>query len=422
MSQSDLATGVKDAARRQDRRAGTTKQQVSVWERPGARPPDDWYQLLIADALGVNPADVTALGWPYWLPGCEAPIPLGTGASVAALREAQRRAMLDRRTILAITPVALASLAHQWATLDPALAATAADGQRVDPEFVDWLEASVRHLTALATAERQHTAQLLDSYLDTVVGLLESAHYSEATGLRLHVLAASLAQTIGWHKFDYEHHAAAGRYWHAALHSAHQAGDSDRGAGILSDLAYQSIWLRQAAPAVDVLDHALTRTQDHTARALLHVRKARAHAMLDEGRSCRRALDAAEHSLNTATDEPPAWCSWMGPADLSVDAGRCLIDLDEPGPAHHQITQGVELLPKSRDKTRTVFLAYEAESLLQQREIDQSAATAYESLRLAQQIGASRCIRQVRQLAPAFQKHQGVEGVDRFLDAARSAA
>ncbi|MGW8970577.1 hypothetical protein [Streptomyces platensis] len=85
----------------------------------------------------------------------------------------------------------------------------------------------------------------------------------------------------------------------------------------------------------------------------------------------------------------------MSPADLAVDSGRCLIDLGETGPALHQISQGVALLPSARDKTRAVFLTYEAESLLRQGEIDHSAAIAGEALVLAQQIGASRCVHQI---------------------------
>jgi hypothetical protein len=112
----------------------------------------------------------------------------------------------------------------------------------------------------------------------------------------------------------------------------------------------------------------------------------------------------------------------MGPADLAVDTGRCLIGLGEPGPAHHQITQGVALLPTARDKTRTVFLTYEAESLLHLGKTDHSAATAHQALALTQRIEVSRCIRQIADLAPGLQPHQHVQDVDRFLEAIRSAA
>ncbi|USA04979.1 hypothetical protein NCG97_37045 [Streptomyces lydicamycinicus] len=136
--------------------------------------PDAWFQQLIADIFGVGHDRVTVLGWPYWLPGNEAPAALGSGATVAALREAQRRAMLNRRTLVGLAPAALAALAQQWATLDPALATSVPAGQAVAPEFVTWLESSVRHLTGMATVDRQHRTQFLDGYYETVVGLLEN--------------------------------------------------------------------------------------------------------------------------------------------------------------------------------------------------------------------------------------------------------
>jgi tetratricopeptide (TPR) repeat protein len=297
---------------------------------------------------------------------------------------------VDRRTFLTYTPAALTALALQWATIDPALAASATTGRPVDPAFVDWLETTVRDLTSLPTAQRQHTSALLDGYLATVVDLLEHSSYSSKLGARLYSLAASLGQTIGWHRFDHEHHAAANRYWHAAVHASHQAGDTDMGAGALSDLAYQNVWLGRPRAAAESLEHALSRTTNPTARSLLFLRKARAHAMLHEARACYRDLAQAEKLLKSAGDSAPPWCAWMSQADLAVDTGRCLINLGQPQRAHEQISQGLTLLPPARSKTKAVFLAYEAESLLARGEAAQAAELARDSLTLAQQIGASR--------------------------------
>ncbi|MFD7861429.1 hypothetical protein [Streptomyces sp. NPDC059783] len=123
-----------------------------------------------------------------------------------------------------------------------------------------------------------------------------------------------LGQTIGWHRFDHEHHAAATRYWHADVHAAHQAGDTDMGAGAISDIAYQNIRLGQPRAATEGLEHALSRTTNPTARSLLFLRKARAHAMLQEPRACYHDLAQAEKSLNSATDDAPRWCAWMSNA------------------------------------------------------------------------------------------------------------
>ncbi|MEU1798274.1 helix-turn-helix transcriptional regulator [Streptomyces californicus] len=419
LSQRDLAEAIKRAARRHDRMAGTTKQQVSVWEQ--GRVPDPWYQRLIADVFDVDPGHVTELGWPYWLPGNEAPLSLDSGETVAALREAHRRAMLNRRSLFGLAPVALVGLAQQWATLPPAPPPKSATGSSVTPDFVEWLEQSVPHLTTMATADRERAVPLLNSFYETVTGLIANSRYDTATGTRLFALASSLGQTIGWYRFDHEDHATAGHYWAAALNASRRAGDTDRGAGILADLSYQHIWLGQAVPAIDILDLALHRTKDSTARSLLHLRKARALAMNGDGRDCRRSLDAAEHCLNTATAPPPSWCSWYSASDIAVDSGRCLIELGETGPALAQITAGVAGLPDARAKTRSVFLTYEAEALLRRGEVDHSAATAHEALVLAQNIGASRCVRQIGDLAPRFTAHQKVQGVEKLLSAVRAA-
>lgn len=376
--------------------------------------PDEFSQMLLSDVFDIPHAQATALGWPHWLPGHETPVSLGAGQTVTVLRKAVLMAV-DRRTFLALAPAAVGSLALQWATIDPALAVGVTGGSPVDPAFVDWLEESAHGLTTMPTVHRQHTGPLLDGHLETVVNLLEHSGYNRALGVRLHTLASALAQTIAWHRFDHEHHAAANRYWQAAVHCAHEAGNTDLGAGALSDIAYQSIWLGRPRAAVECLGHALSRTTNPTARSLLLLRKARAHAMLGEARDCYRELAHAEKLLDSTVEEAPGWCAWMSPADLAVDTGRCLIDLGRPRRAHDQITQGVSLLPGARDKTKAVFLGYEAESLLARGEVQQAAELARRSLTLATQIGASRCVQQIRDLSGRFSAYGSEQGVELLL-------
>ncbi len=376
-------------------------------------------QLLLAEALGLAPDDVDVRTWPHWLPGLQAPLPLGAHHTVTALREALKTTM-KRRTLLGYTGAALAGLAGQWATLEPPPAAAGSrHGNAVDAEFVQWLETTGAQLTGLATEQRQHTATLLDAHLSTVTTLITDARYTPRIGRRLHLLAAGLSQTIAWHRFDQGEHAVAGRFWHAGLHSAHAGADHDLGAGILSDLAYQATWTDQPKTAADILDHALTRTRHPTARSLLHLRKARAHAALREPRACRQALARSEHELAAAGLDPaPAWCSWMGEADLAVDSGQCLLDLGEHPHALHLIGEGLDVLQRPRDKTRGVFLTYQARACLQSGQIDRAAAAATEALTLARRIGAPRCVTLVRDLAPAFAPHHTVEGVPELMELA----
>ncbi|MGW0885765.1 hypothetical protein [Streptomyces sp. NPDC002671] len=238
-SQPELARRVRRAALRRGFRSGVDRQRVWVWENDRATPDDD-SQMLLANVFEIDQSLVAALGWPNWLPGRDSSIPLGPNSTVPALREALRTSM-DRRTFLTYSSAALVGLAHQWSSTEPQALASALDGKPVDAELVDLLEATGNKLTSLVTEQRQHTRTLLDAHLTTVTDLIEAQNYSEPVGQRLHALAAQLSQTVGWYRFDQGKHAAAGRFWHGALHSAHASGDRDRdrdlGAGIMSDLA-----------------------------------------------------------------------------------------------------------------------------------------------------------------------------------------
>jgi transcriptional regulator with XRE-family HTH domain len=66
------------AARRRDRRIGTTRQRVSRWEQGVT--PDAFSQQLPTDVFGVPYDHVLAVGRPHWLPGYDAPASLGERA------------------------------------------------------------------------------------------------------------------------------------------------------------------------------------------------------------------------------------------------------------------------------------------------------------------------------------------------------
>lgn len=235
LTMEELVSGIRAAAARRRLRSGTDDARVRKWQR-GVKP-DDESQIYIAEALGW-PADIVrADDWPNWLPlTADGVVPLGPHSSVPALREAPRTAM-DRRTFFTISGAALSALAADWAIGPAAALAQARDGKPVGEDFVAFLENSSQHLSGLATEQRQHTSTLLDAHLSTVTELLEHGRCTPTLGLRLHTLAASLAQTVAWHRFDLGRHTTASQNWIAGLHNAHAAGDHDLGAGLLGDLA-----------------------------------------------------------------------------------------------------------------------------------------------------------------------------------------
>ncbi|MFG2681327.1 XRE family transcriptional regulator [Streptomyces sp. NPDC048392] len=407
------------AAARRGLRSGTDEARVRKWQR-GVKPNEE-SQIYIAEALGW-PADIVrADDWPNWVPlTADGVVSLGPHSSVPALREALRTAM-ERRTFFTISGAALSALAADWAAGPVSALAQARDGKPIGEDFVVFLENTTQELAGHATEQRQHTAVLLDAHLSTVTELLEHGRYTPALGLRLHTLAASLSQTVAWHRFDQGRHTHASQNWIAGLHNAHAAGDHDMGAGLLGDLAYQAAWRRDHTTAASILHHALTRAHNPAARCLLQLRLARtlaARGDRSERRNVLRALAAAEQHLSDAGTDRPSWCAWVSEADVAVDSGQALLDLGDTGRAHQLITEGERLLPTARDKTRGVFLAYRAASYLDLQEPEPAAAAATQSLLLARRIGAPRCVSLVDDLLPRFQPYTRAQGVPELLQLA----
>ncbi|UNZ22285.1 tetratricopeptide repeat protein [Streptomyces sp. 891-h] len=417
----ELARRICAAATRRGLRSSADKQRVRKWERLGVTP-DATTQGYIAEVFGIPADQVDPEDWPNWLPTGVVPLDR-IDNTVPALREALRTTMTrTRRTFLAgISGAALISLAESWASAAPLSRAVKAgtDGKWIDEEVVVLLEDTSARLTAQATEQRQFTAPVLNSCLQSVTDLIEHSRCAEPLRFRLHALAARLAQTVAWHRFDLGEHDAAITHWNAGLHAARATSDHDMGAALLGDLAYQASWRGDPDTAAGLLEKALTRARHPAAQSLLHLRLARARAAQGHRRETLRALKAAEHFLNASSGEPkPTWCAWMSEADLAVDSGECLLDLGDTRRAHRLIQEGTQLLPHARSKTRGVFLTYQAGGYLELGEPEQGAAAALEALRLAQRIGAPRCVQLARNLAPQFEPYPTAQGVPEFLEAA----
>ncbi|WP_226487570.1 helix-turn-helix domain-containing protein [Streptomyces parvulus] len=416
LSQTTLAARVRQAAARRGLRSGCDRPRIRKWERGTV--PDSDSQLYLAQALGLPVEALTRLPWPHWLHSSpDGVVPLTPHSAVPALREALTP--VERRTFLTLSGAGLTDLASQWAASSRPAAAHAGTAGRTDTagDLVDALRTSTDRLTAAGPAHEQHTTRLLAAHLHTVTDLLETGGHHPATQQRLHTLAADLAHTLAWRHFDRGAHPHAARHWMAALHNTHAVSDTDRSAGLISDLAYQAAWRNDHTLAQDLLSHALTRARHPAARSLLNLRLARSLAAspTPRRRAALHALHAAEHELNRAGTNRPSWCTWMSEADLAVDTGQTLLDLGDTRPAHQLLTQGEQLLPTTRDKTRGVFLAYQAASHLTHRDIEPAAHAATAALDLARRTHAPRCEQLVQRLTPAFRPYAHHHAVGRLL-------
>jgi hypothetical protein len=82
----------------------------------------------------------------------------------------------------------------------------------------------------------------------------------------------------------------------------------------------------------------------------------------------------------------------MSMADVSADAGRCWLDLGDPGRADAAIGTGLDELDPRRSRTKAVFLTYRAEGSLQGRDAAAAATDARTALDAALGSGAARCV------------------------------
>ncbi|MFJ7416274.1 multiprotein-bridging factor 1 family protein [Streptomyces sp. NPDC098077] len=428
LTREQLAARVRAAAARRGLRSGVDKSRVRKWETQGVRP-DDQHQVYIAEALGL-PAPVPGglLPWPYWLPGAGQPllpdeiVALGPATTVPALREAFKATMDHTRrriVVSAVSSTALLTLAGTWANPSRTAAAQPVPSDTAnlaDGDAIDRLEQATALFTNRATVDRMQTIPVLEALLQSVTDLLDERRHGARGTARLHVLAAKLASEVGWHRFDLNRHAEAARFWIGGLHSTHELGDIDAGAGLLSDLAYQASWRSRPSTAADLLRRALSRARHPVAQSLLQLRLARALAVLGNRQGTLRALAAADKLLSLpASDPAPSFCSWHSTADLAVDTGQALLDLGDTRRAHQLIREGQAELPPSRIKTYGVFTAYRARSYLQLGEPERAAAAATKALDLALRIGAPRCVTLVRDLTPAFQAFPTAQGVPELL-------
>ena len=133
---------------------------------------------------------------------------------------------------------------------------------------------------------------MIRPHVQQIGDLLEHHRYSDQVGRRLHAIAGESLRLAGWTAFDAGQHPQAQRYWVAALHAAHTAGDRALGANILGFMSRQAIELGQIRESVTLAETALTGYPSASPKvaAILDLRAAQAHAHDGATTECRRAI------------------------------------------------------------------------------------------------------------------------------------
>ena len=402
------------------------------WLR-GDRPRSPWPALaasLLADELGrsITPAE---LGWSGGAGECVSAVsglvlPWTAAGSLHAIRVVSDAGGMERRILLTLLGAAACTPVHEWLIARPEPEVARSSGSPLPIAVVEDLDDIAGQLRRMDDQLGSGTLlPLVRAHLRYVLELLDQRRYTDTVGRRLHATAGELMRLAGWLSFDSGCHPQAQRYWVAALHAAHAAGDRALGANIVGFMSEQAHDLRQIRESVTLAETAQAGYPGATPRvaAICALRAARAHAHDRATVECRRALDDAFNRLGGAPSSSgePDWCYWLDEAQAHATAGYCYLRLEDWGRARPHLRSALRLQDASYAREgafRHVLLA--TTYLRQDRpEVDHAATLACRAVgTLTGEVDSARVVGHLTQLVGDFAPYRRRPSVCQFTDQA----
>jgi transcriptional regulator with XRE-family HTH domain len=249
---------------------------------------------------------------------------------------------VDRRSFVLLTSAAMASSAHDWLISRPANEVSRPVGRTVRPVMVDDLDAMTGKLRTMDDqAGGGSLVDMVSAQAQYVTVLLRDGKYTDSIGRRLHGTLAELLRLGGWVSLDSGREEAAQRFWLAALHAAHTAGDNSLGAHVLGFMSEQAGSLGNLDDSARMAGTAVAGYKGRSPRvsAILHMRAARSYAMLGDTPGCRSYIDSACDALRNSPPESgePGWAYWMDEASLNEQIGKCFLYLKDYSAARQHL-------------------------------------------------------------------------------------
>lgn len=387
-------------ARRSPFNMAARREKAWRWEHRGVVP-DLESQLALAAELGVPEDQVRHGSWPQWLPDGD-PIRISFGwtqlGGIEALADALEYAMADRRAFMKVLGAPLVGLADSWLAIESGELVAVLGGGRVTIDFLERMEEGVPRLQLLeATRGGRHALRLIDAELGMVVDVLARSSYTAAVGKRLYCLAAELGRMAGWASFDAGLHAAAQRYWVAALHAAHAANDRLLGASVLKYMSLQCYDFALPKEALALAHSAYAGAKGATPRAAanLALREARMHAALGDAAACEKLIAQADElfSHTTAADDDPAWLRYFDEFELTAQIGVCYLDLRKPHKADAYLSRSLDLTPATKVRDSATYVIRRASAQAQLGNADRAATLIGDAVPLIRDAPSQRNVR-----------------------------
>jgi len=201
------------------------------------------------------------------------------------------------------------------------------------------------------------------------------------------------------------------------------------GAYILACMAHQSARQGHPAEAVTLIETAVAGTRGRESASLtaeLYSRQAYALASLGDASACSSAISKARTQAEQLTpDDDPPWLYWMSPANITADAGNCLLQLEQAERATGLLEEGVALFSKSLARDRQNYLIHLADALARpgkQCDLDAAASRGMVAIDLAEGLDSTRSINLIRNLHTQLKPHAKIPTVRDFVERAQGLA
>jgi hypothetical protein len=209
--------------------------------------------------------------------------------------------------------------------------------------------------------------------------LVRNGSYAENTGRRLLTATGELAQLGGWVASDAGRYAEAQRLYLGGVSAAAEAGNDSLAAQLFSSLSYQIANIADPHDALLLARTAVKGARDATplVRTLLLERVAWASAKTKDHDGTRRVLDAVDdvYEQRSPGIEEPEWVYWLNRAEIDVMAGRCMIELGDPGKAEPLLSAAVATYPEEHSREVALYLSWLAESYARTGAVDAAKET-----------------------------------------------
>lgn len=219
-----------------------------------------------------------------------------------------------------------------------------------------------------------------------------------------------LSQMTGWLALDANRHAAARRYFTAAMYVAYEADEPALAASSLAYLSLQETYRTRHKRALSLAQTALAVGNGNLTplmKTMLGARLARAHAGLRNTKECRHALFEMRAAFSDAgCSEEPVWVGYVDAVEVAAQEGACYLDLGMTAEAADALTQALDLLETHaphRIRDRVHYLSRLAKCYLREKDVEQACVIATQALALSETIGSARVAERLEEFYDALE-------------------